>query len=366
MEKRIQIEKLREVIDSIDSKLIHLLNQRLELAIKIGRLKDNIYDEKREQEVLNHVKNLCSNLLVGEEFCVQLYEKIMEKSKQLQESNVKLIGFQGEHGAYSEISGVKFGEKIFSDRAKFATIPLKSFEEVIQNVEHDIIDYGVLPIQNSLEGPINTATYALLESNLNVVAEVILPINHCLLILPDVDPKEIKFVYSHPQALAQCRNFLKRLSLQPLEFFDTAGAAKKLADERNSNAAVIASKLAAKIYGLEVLKDNIQDYPYNKTSFWILSKVMNNHGSKCAITFLLEDKPGALLSVLELFKLRNINLTRIVSLPSRNEVNEYRFFVDFETQNVDDLEKFLKTLAEKTKQLRVFGLYDSFEINDKL
>ncbi len=364
VEKKMQIEKLREMIDTVDNKLIQLLNERFELAVKIGRLKEHVYDEKREEIVLKHVRELCANLLVGEEFCVELYQKIINRSKQVQSADIKLIGFQGEHGAYSEIAGLKFAR--ITNAEKFTTLPFKSFEEVIQNVESGILDYGVLPVQNSLEGPINSATYALLESDLNVVAEVTLPINHCLLILPEGDPKEIKFVYSHPQALAQCRNFLKRLSLQPVEFFDTAGAARKLSSERITNAAAIASSLAAKIYGLEILKDNIQDYSHNRTSFWILSKHMNKNGSKCAVTFLLEDRPGALLTVLELFKVREINLTRIISLPSRNQPNEYRFFVDFQTTNVENIEEFLGILQAHTKELRLLGLYDSFEIDDEV
>ncbi|ODN30015.1 bifunctional chorismate mutase/prephenate dehydratase [Fervidobacterium thailandense] len=360
-ERTTELARLREIIDTLDTKILLLLNERFEIALRIGRLKGSIVDPVREDEVLSHVRSVSNELLVGSKFAERMYASVLQRSRELQSGSAKLIGFQGEHGAYSEIAALKFIAEVLRERA--VTLPFRTFEDIIDNVERGLIDYGILPVQNSLEGPIPSATYALLESDLYVVCEIVLPIRHCLLTLPETDPRNIRFVYSHPQALAQCRNFLKRLSLESVEYYDTAGAARKLASERMSNAAAIGSELAAKIYGLEVLKESIQDYPHNRTSFWILSKETRATGSKCAVTFLLEDRPGALLGVLEYFKSREVNLTRIVSLPSRSEPHVYRFFVDFETERVlDSFDVFVAGLKAKTMELRMLGLYDSLVV----
>lgn len=357
-EKNENLAKLRKIIDSIDSKVIQLLNERFEIAMKIGRMKEQILDPDREAKVLSHVENLASQLVISAEFSKRLYKLILEESRRLQANPTKLIGFQGEHGAYSEMAARVFEKNIGQ---ALVTIPCRSFEDVIEQVEANVLDFAVIPIQNSLEGQIQSAINAFLESNLFVVGEVVIQIDHCLMALSEVNLKDIRYVYSHPQALAQCRKFLKRLSLEPIEFYDTAGAAKYISNEKVTNAAAIASSLAAKIYGLEIIKESIQDYPYNFTTFWILSRTKNETGSKASVIFLLEDKPGTLLKVLQFFKSHDVNLTRIVSVPARNQPNVYRFFVDFEAEKVMDyIESFIQELESIVQDLRFLGLYDKF------
>ncbi len=234
-----------------------------------------------------------------------------------------LIGFQGEHGAYSEAASINYNSGIIP-------IPCKKFGDVIRGVEQKNFDAGLLPVENSIEGAVNEVNDLLINTELVVIGEVIQPINHCLLTLKETDYREIKRVYSHPLALAQCQGFIQRNQLESFLYYDTAGAAKMLSEERPSASAVIAGDLCAKLYDLDIIKENISDKPKNFTRFLILSTSKNEEkGNKCSIVFATTHKAGSLFSILELYKNADINLTRIESKPFKKEPGNYLFFVDF-------------------------------------
>ena len=170
-----------------------------------------------------------------------------------------------------------------------------------------------------------------IETELKIVGEIKIPIHHCLLALPETEYRDLKIVYSHPQALAQCREFISRHKLEPRPFYDTAGAAKMLSEDRPDAACAIANKLCAELYHLEIIQENVEDHESNSTRFVILSRDESSEpGNKCSIMFSLKDEAGALFSILKIFSDRAINLTRIESRPHRNDPGNYVFFTDFE------------------------------------
>jgi prephenate dehydratase len=176
------------------------------------------------------------------------------------------IAFQGEHGAYSEEAIYKrFGRGV-------RTVPTGSIREVFNLAETDAVQLGVVPVENSVEGSINETYDMLVSCDLKVVGEVILRVVHCLIALPSARLSDIKVVYSHPQALAQCRNFVTSMGLDPIVTYDTAGSAKMIKEESMRGAAAIAGEKAAQIYGLKVLKRGIEDYATNATRFLVISK----------------------------------------------------------------------------------------------
>ena len=260
------IHDLRREIDRIDFDLLKLITTRMEVALKIRKFKADIADPTREQEVIDRVKSHSMALgLLTPEFSGQLFTKLMEESKVLQSKGYLLAGFQGEHGAYSEVAARKFDLNL-------AYIPCVEFADVFEGVEDGHLDLGVVPVENSLGGAITQVNELLIETNLKIVAEVKIPVHHCLLTLPETNYREIRVVYSHPQALTQCRDFLARNHLEPRPYYDTAGAARMLNTDRPKAAAAIASELCGEIYNLEIIKEGIEDHEENKTRFLVLSK----------------------------------------------------------------------------------------------
>ena len=266
-----------------------------------------------------------------------------------------MVGFQGEHGAFGEMAVAAFDKSA-------VPVPCLEFADVFEAVENGQLDLGIVPVENSLEGSVNAVNDLLIEtaeSDLQIIGEINLPIHHCLLAIPDTDYREIKVVYSHPQALGQCRNFLARNKLEARPYYDTAGAAAMIANERPKAAAVIASRLCAEIYGLEVLKENVEDHSSNSTRFVVLSKQKNNDvGNKCSIAFTTPHKAGALFAVLKVFSDAGINLTRIESRPIRGEHGKFAFLLDLQGSERDSgVAEALKLAKERTEMFRMLGCY---------
>jgi prephenate dehydratase/chorismate mutase len=343
------MKEIRKRIDFIDSKILELLNDRMQLALMVKKLKSQIEDQAREKEVLDKVK-MNSTGLINANFIEKIYTEIIEESKNLQERDHQLTAFQGEHGAFSEVASREWNSDLIP-------VPCGEFPQVFEGVESGLYDYGIVPVENTLGGSVDQVNRLLISTDLHVIGAVELAIHLCLLALPETDHKEIRAVYSHPQALAQSRNFLSRNRLDPVPYSDTAGAAKMLAEKRPKGTAAIASGLCAKLYGLEIIKEDIQDLERNMTRFLVLSREENREeGDKCSIIFSTEHKAGTLFRVLEVFAQEKINLTRIESIP--NEPGNYAFFLDFMGSNKQ--EKVLKTLGKVkdiTTYFKMLGCY---------
>lgn len=340
-----ELDELRKKIDAIDYELLKLLNRRMEYALRTRKMKDSIDDPEREKQVmdgaLRHSKGL-----VRQEFTRKLFNEIISESRDLQGKSLKLAGFQGEHGAFSEVAVRSLGRE-------WVPIPCPEFIDVFEGVGKGQFDYGVVPVENSLEGAVTQVNDLLVETDLRIVAEIKVPVHHCLLALPDSDYRDIKVVYSHPQALAQCRGFIARNKLEPRPYYDTAGAAMMLANERPKAAAAIASRLCAEIYDLEALKENIEDHESNFTRFVVLSREKSNEpGNKCSIIFSTAHRAGALYGVLKVFSDAGINLTRIESRPIRKDPGKFAFLLDF--QGSDGDENVAKALAKMEKEAAMY------------
>jgi chorismate mutase/prephenate dehydratase len=264
------------------------------------------------------------------------------------------ISYQGEPGAYSEQACLSFfGPRITLD-------PCEDLSEVFRRVERGMSDRGVVPAENSVEGTVNQTYDLLLHSKLKITGETNLKIVHCLIGFPGTKLNEIREVYSHPQALAQCRRFIIKLGYRPIPAYDTAGSIKIIKEKGIRSAAAIASESAASIYQMKVLRRGIGDVKNNFTRFFILAK----HDSpptgrdKTSIVFGTRHVPGALHRALTEFAERKVNLTKIESRPTRRKPWEYNFYIDFEGHRKDDVcSEALRCLKRCTSFLRILGSY---------
>lgn len=351
-----KLRLLRENIDRIDMQILKLLNDRLEQAVMTRKFKEKVEDGEREKNVLEKIQNSSSGLL-DPAFTDKLYRLIIEESKKAQNTIHTVIGFQGEHGAYSEEAAKKW-------KKDGVTVPCMEFEDVFEGVEEGLFDYGIVPVENNLGGIVGSVNNLLLKKDLKVVDALEIPVSHCLMIMPGTDHREIRSAFSHNQALSQCRDFLSRNKLDPVPYYDTAGAAKMIARKQMKGAAAIASRLAASLYGLEIIKEDIQDRDDNRTRFFIVSRqdTRKEKGNKCSIVFSTEHKAGTLFGVLDLFAKGGINLTRIESVPSEKP-GEFAFFLDFV---IDEESPAVSELFGKIKKIttgfKVLGFYSEKKI----
>ena len=266
------------------------------------------------------------------------------------------LAYQGEPGAYSEAAALQFGG------ADTETLPCKTFDDVFEAVQKKRATHGVVPLENSIGGTIHRNYDLLLDHELAITGEVQLDVVHCLQALPGTAISDVKIVYSHPQALAQCERYLKELRVTVEAVYDTAGGAKLVAEQKLRGAAALASRRAAEVFGLEVLQEAVQDYEFNITRFAIIGGAAPEDGNKTTIVFALPSTPGALFKALSVFALRDINLTKLESRPIRGRPWEYLFYVEVDARR-DDLAcaRALTHLAEFARWMRVLGTYKGSE-----
>ncbi len=264
------------------------------------------------------------------------------------------IAFQGELGAFSEQAGLTyFGHNIDCK-------PCRNLRDVFQAVEKQATSHGVIPAENSLEGSVNQTYDLLLESPAKICGEVNLRIEHRLLALPGTKLGDLHAVYSHPQALAQCSDFLESVEVDSMPSYDTAGSAKMIKEKQLRDAGAIASERAAQLYGLETIRTKISNFPTNFTRFFIISQddAAPTGRDKTSIAFGTDHSPGALHRALSALALRKINLTKIESRPTRTTPWEYHFFVDFEGHRSDPAgSEALEALKDSVTFLKILGSY---------
>jgi len=266
------------------------------------------------------------------------------------------LAYQGEPGAYSEAAALQFAGP------QAETLPCKTFDEVFEAVTKRRATHGVVPLENSIGGTIHRNYDLLLDHEISITGEVELDVVHCLQALPGTRIEDVKIVYSHPQALAQCERYLKDLGVTVEAVYDTAGGAKLVAEQTLTNAAALASRRAADVFGLQVLQEAVQDFEYNITRFAIIGGAPSPDANKTVIVFALPSTPGALFKALSVFALRDINLTKLESRPIRGRPWEYLFYVEVDARR-DDLgcARALTHLAEFAKWTRVLGSYRGVE-----
>ncbi|MCF8059682.1 MAG: prephenate dehydratase [Bacteriovoracaceae bacterium] len=266
------------------------------------------------------------------------------------------IGFQGEAGAYSEEATRNY----FSEDVE--TVGFELSEQVIQSLLNKEIAMAVLPVENSIVGNVSINSDLLYHQPIFAIGETYLPIHHHLLALPGVKESQIKRAYSHPIALAQCRDFLRNNNITPVTDYDTAGSCKLLKERKSRDEAAIGSKICAETYGLEIINDSIQKVTNNITRFFVLVREEEiPEGiaqSKTSIAFTAHHQPGALLDCLQIFKKFDINLTKLESRPIAENPFDYIFFVDFQ-KGLKDPQTIacLKELNRDAHHVKVLGSY---------
>ena len=263
------------------------------------------------------------------------------------------ITYQGETGAYSEMAVYKFfGSKV-------EPVPCKDFTEVFESVKTGAVPHGVVPIENSIEGSVNQNYDLFLTYDLKVCGEVAVKLAHVLIANPQTKFDDIKTIYSHPQALAQCRRYLENNKWEIIPAYDTAGSVK-IIKENKLAAAAIASEKAADLYGMKILARDIADNPSNFTRFLVLGleDAAPTGDDKTSIIFSAKHAPGTLYHALGEFASRNINLTRIESRPTKTTAWQYNFYLDFEGHRTEKrCAEALQALEKYATFLKILGSY---------
>ncbi len=267
-----------------------------------------------------------------------------------------LIAFQGERGSFSEEAAYKLlGRRV-------QVLPCETFAATFASVAQGRATSCLVPIENTLAGSVYENFDLLLSNRLHIVGEVSLRIAHNLIAMPGTKRKEVRQVYSHPVALAQCsRFFVRNPQVERVTFYDTAGSVKMLAERQLPGAAAIASRIAAEVYHARILAAHLEDHRENYTRFFLLSKTarVSRKANKVSIVFSTRNVPGALYKCLSVFALRGIDLTKMESRPLRGRPWEYFFYIDF-LGNVheESCQKALAHLSEVANFLRVLGCYE--------
>ncbi|MBT3878698.1 MAG: prephenate dehydratase [Candidatus Scalindua sp.] len=347
------LNKLRGKIDALDSKIIELFNERANVVKEIGVIKNRknaqIYAPDREKQVFEKVSEKNKGPL-GDKCLFAIYRELMAGSIML-ERPVK-VSYLGPEGTFSYFAAKeKFGSSI-------EYIPLNGIDSVFREVESERADYGVVPVENTTEGGIRETLNMFIECDVKVCAEIITPVHHNL--MAKCKKSEIKKIYSKPQALFQCKLWLAN-NFQKVDLLDigsTAEAAKIASKEKYS--AAIAHSEVARIYGLKILRRNIEDYANNITRFFILSREFppRTGNDKTAIMCHTKNESGALFKILEPFKKHGISLADIEPLPTRKKAWDYCFFIDFAGHAYDEkVKRALKEVGKRCIDMKVMGSF---------
>lgn len=348
------LQNKRKRIDSIDDKILQLLSDRAKVALEIGKIKarrgDDVFASGREREILNRLMSQNKGLLTDESI-EDIFQTIFATCRSIQKQLE--VAFFGPEATFTHQVAIRH----FGRNAKFIAVP--SIKDVFSEVERKRADYGVVPIENSTEGVVNHTLDMFMESDLVITAEKEEPISQNLFSTSG-DIKKIKRVYSHPQALAQCRKWLDahlpKVMIQ--ESASTSDAAVQATLDPTS--AAISSLLAGQIYHLKTVALDIEDSPDNSTRFLVVGReeTQKTGKDKTSIMFSVKDKVGALYQMLEPFREAKLNLTKIESRPTKKKRWEYIFFVDFIGHHSDPVVQVaLRKLQDQCTNMKILGSY---------
>ena len=347
------LQQLRKAIDHLDAQIIRLLNRRTEHVLQIGKLKQKggreVYSPQREQAILERICRLNKGPLSPDAIRA-VYREIM--STALAVEKPMTIAYLGPEATFTHQAAMKrFGVSL-------NYVPLKTIAEVFHEVSKRRADFGVVPIDNSTEGVVTHTLDMFVDSDLKIVAQIVLPVQHCL--LSRTTRQQIRRLYVHPQTLAQCRNYIQRnfADAEVIETSSNARSAELASGDRRSGA--IAGLLAAEKYKLPVIEHDVQDSPGNATRFLVLGRECGppSGNDRTSIMFCIADRVGALYSALAPFRRYRINMTKIESRPSRRKAWEYYFFVDIDGHAQERrVARALAQLAQQCVFVKVLGSY---------
>lgn len=344
---------LRERIDAIDREILDLINERARAAQKIGHLKSghqcDYYIPSREKAIFERLSELNQGPL-ADDAVQSVYREIISACRSLE---TKLtVAYLGPEGSYHHAAATAH----FGRSSEF--VPTNTISQVFEEVERGRAEYGLVAIENSIEGSVNETLDKLVNSNVSIVGERYLPISHNLISFAELH--EIEKVYSHPQALAQCRNWLENnLANVPLVQAPSTTKGVQLCKDE-PKAAAIAGVLASDIFEVPILVRGIEDHPDNTTRFYILGRkpLAPSGDDKVSMAVFIRDRPGALYSILEPFNRLEINLTNLASRPSRLEIWQYMFFLECRGHHQEErIQKVIHEIEKNSIYIKVFGSY---------
>ena len=356
-----QLGNLRDKIDEIDQKIMQLISQRAECAQKVADVKQQaqgagdavFYRPEREAKVLRRIMDRNEGPL-GDEEMARVFRQIMSSCLALEKP--MHIAFLGPEGTFTQSAALKhFGHSTVS-------VPLHSIDEVFREVESGAANYGVVPIENSTEGMVHHTLDMFRNSPLRICGEVELRIHQHLLMDDGVDADGITRIYSHQQSLAQCRRWLdaRYPGVERVAVSSNAEAARRATNEKSDQVAAIAGDMAAELYQLNKVSENIEDEPDNTTRFLIIGHQLTEASGKDKTSLLVSarNKPGALYHLLEPFHRYGISLTRIETRPSSVGTWGYIFYIDCEGHYSDEpIQKVMKEIADEALELKLLGSY---------
>ncbi len=359
----INLDTLRDQIDSIDSKILELINQRLEVGKRVGATKKQtggqILDRARERKVIENLTAINQgpadiNLIR------YIFSVIIRATREIQKP--KTVSFLGPQASYTHMAALTH----FNHTGKFIEQP--NLYEVFREVEKQESHYGVVPVENSIEGAVNHTLDLFANFNLSICAEHYEPVSHTLLSITG-DPEDIQKIYSHPQALAQCRGWIKK-KFSHAELIETSSTSKAaLLASRDKTIGAISSKQAASIYELHTVESGIEDHSGNVTRFLVIGKDKPEPtgNDKTSIMFATTHEPGALFKALEPVDKAGLNMLKLESRPTRNQNWSYYFFMDIEGHHQEKLvTQTIKEINKYALTLKILGSYPVFPEEDIL
>ncbi len=347
------LENIRKKIDQLDQKIIDLLNERTTLAIQTGKVKqekgEEIYSPSRESEIYRKIDQLSKGPMPKDSLKA-IYREVMSASLALEKPIA--IAYLGPEATFTHLASIsKFGSSV-----KY--VPCNSITEVFQEVDRKRADYGVIPVENSIEGAVTHSLDMFIDSDLKINSEILFEISHHL--MSNSGLKDIRKIYSNPQVFGQCRIWLET-HLPKAELIPTASttaAAQKAGQEER--AAAIGSKLAAAIYNLSILAEGIEDLSHNMTRFIVIGRQIppRTGKDKTSVLVSIKDKVGALYEMLDPIRKNKINMTKIESRPSKKKAWDYYFYIDMEGHVEDkQVKKTLEQIEPEVRFLKVLGSY---------
>ncbi len=326
-----QLKEYRKLIDQIDSEIIELLNKRGITVSKIGEIKKllnlEVFQPEREREILERIKS--QSKILKPESVKAIWKEILSASRSIQ-GVIPKVGYLGPKGTFTHQGALEFFPKAGTE-----FLPYNSISEIFINIEKENIEFGVIPIENSLQGTVRETLDLLIDKDIFIYGEIELRIIQNLISLEISNLSRIRTILSHPQAFAQTRNWIKA-NMPTADIIDvnsTAEAARRVKELNSESYAAIGTEFASDVYGLKILHSKIEDNLLNSTRFLIISKKENieKEGKiKTSILFVTRHIPGALYRVLKLYADAEINLLKIESRPRRRGRWEYIFIMDFE------------------------------------
>ncbi len=355
--------KLRERIDAVDRSLLDLLNERASLAKEVADIKrgdgSSFYRPERERALIDRLQSNNPGPFPGEAIR-PVFQEIVSACLSLEASVT--VAYLGPEATFTQ-QAVKrhFG-------TSSPSVPCGSIDAVFHEVERGEAAFGVVPVENSTEGVVNHTLDCFVDSSLQIVAEIVVNVEHCLLTKEHMRESEIERVYSHPQALAQCRNWLSAnlRQAQLIPSASTADAAR--AAKEDARGAAVSADLAARMYGLQVLRRNLQDQADNVTRFLVVGREQQAVGTqevKTSLLMTLPDRPGSLLEVLAHFDAHHINLSKIESRPTKRKAWDYVFFLDLDGHRDDPgVAEVIDILGKTCELFKVLGTYRKADVHE--